>query len=63
MGPFREIRMKKTAPRGSVKDKKDRASWTASGPDGSLQRNKDEKDRARWTELDDSTTLFADEVA
>ena len=27
MGPFREIRMKKTAPRGSVKDGKDRASW------------------------------------
>ena len=24
---------------------------------------KDEKDRARWTELDDSSTLFTDEVA
>ena len=36
MGTFREIRMKKTVPRGSVKDKKDRASLTGSGPDGSL---------------------------
>ena len=27
MGPFREIRTKKTAPRGSVKDEKDRATW------------------------------------
>ena len=36
MGPFGEIRTKKTAPRGSIKDKKDRASWSESGPDGSL---------------------------
>ena len=59
MGPFREIRTKKTAPGGSIKDKKtapcgcikdekDRASWSESGPDGSLQGNKDEKDRATW---------------
>ena len=34
--PYREIRMKKTAPRGPIKDKKDRATWTGSGPDGSL---------------------------
>ena len=35
MGRFREIRMKKTAPRGSIKDKKDRATWCESGADGS----------------------------
>ena len=36
MGPFTEIRTKKTAPRGSVKDEKDRATWFESGADGSL---------------------------
>jgi hypothetical protein len=47
MGPFRELRMKKTAPHG-IKDEKDRASWdslriimtraswTETGADGSL---------------------------
>ena len=29
------IRTKKTAPRGSVKDEKDRATWCESGADGS----------------------------
>ena len=48
MGPFREIRTKKTAPGGSVKDEEDRATWCGSGADGSLYRNKDEKDRATW---------------
>ena len=40
--------MKKTAPRGSVKDEKDRATWCESGADGSPQGNKDKKDRATW---------------
>ena len=59
MGPFREIRMKKTAPRRSIKDEKDRASWSESGSYGSFKRIKDkktaprgsikdQKDRARW---------------
>ena len=47
MGPFREIWMKKTASCG-FKDEKDRASWSESGPYGSLWGNKDEKDRATW---------------
>ena len=46
-----------------LRTEKDRASWSESGPDGSLLGIKDEKDRARWTELDDSSTLFTDEVA
>ena len=60
MGPFKDLRTKKTAPRGIIKKsrrpchvdllrtKKDRASWSESGPDGSLKVNKDEKDRATW---------------
>ena len=61
MGPFGEIRTKKTAPRGSIKDKKDRASWSETvhmgpfreirmkktAPRGSI---KDKKDRASWSE-------------
>ncbi len=35
MGPLRELRTKKTAPRGSIKDEKDRASWSESGRYGS----------------------------
>ena len=61
MGPFREIRMKKTAPRGSIKDKKDRASWSETvhmGPFGEIRMKKtaphgsikDQKDRASWSE-------------
>ena len=56
MGPFRDLRTKKTAPRGIIKDEKDRATWIYKGrkktaPCGST---KDEKDRAIWIEFDDS---------
>ena len=45
IGPFRGLRMKKTAPRG-IKDHNDRASWTNTGADGSFQAIKDEKGHA-----------------
>ena len=68
MGPFSEIRTKrprhvdlrtkKTAPRGSTKDEKDRASWSETvlmGPFREIRTkktaprgSKDEKDRATW---------------
>ena len=35
IGPFRELRMKKTA-RGGIKDDNDRASWSDTGADRSL---------------------------
>ena len=61
MGPFRGIRMKKTAPRG-FKDDSDtrhvesrmtmtRASWSDTGTDGSFLGKKDEKDRATWMDV------------
>ena len=47
MGPLRELRTKKTAPRGSIKDEKDRASWSESGRYGSSQGIKDKKTAPR----------------
>ena len=36
MVPFRDLRTKKTAPRGIIKDEKDRASWSETGAYGSF---------------------------